>query len=205
MRTIFDDGFKPYGFAAEGYDFTELLRALEETTERPDARVIYKPSEPKLESLQIFAQLRDRLYGGMPIQIGYCNGANRKLNCLEYHRGSELCVAADEIVLIVAKLSDVIGGELDTSKAECFAVPRGAGAFCYETTLHYAPAKADGSFRTVIVLPRGTNTEKPDIAAGNAEDARLAARNKWLIAHPDTNEAKNGAYVGLTGENIELR
>ena len=32
----------------------------------------------------------------------------------------------------------------------------------------------------------------------------LFAANKWLLAHPDAPEAKNGAYVGLTGENIDI-
>ena len=32
----------------------------------------------------------------------------------------------------------------------------------------------------------------------------MTARNKWLLAHPDSDEAKNGAHIGLTGENIDL-
>lgn len=33
----------------------------------------------------------------------------------------------------------------------------------------------------------------------------MTARNKWLLAHPESQEAKNGAYIGLTGKNIDLR
>ena len=55
-----------------------------------------------------------------------------------------------------------------------------------------------------IVLPQGTNEEKPSITPKNEEDKWLQARNKWLIAHKDTNEAKNGAHVGITGENIDI-
>ena len=36
------------------------------------------------------------------------------------------------------------------------------------------------------------------------EDEILTARNKWLLAHPESSEAKNGAKVGLTGVNIDL-
>ena len=36
------------------------------------------------------------------------------------------------------------------------------------------------------------------------EDEMMTARNKWLLAHPESNEAKNGAKVGLTGENIDI-
>ena len=30
------------------------------------------------------------------------------------------------------------------------------------------------------------------------------ARNKWLIAHPDSAEAADGAQVGITGDNIDI-
>ena len=30
------------------------------------------------------------------------------------------------------------------------------------------------------------------------------AVNKWLMAHKDTQEAENGAYVGLVGKNISF-
>ena len=59
-------------------------------------------------------------------------------------------------------------------------------------------------FRVIIVLPKDTNTEKPKITEKNLEDKLLWARNKWLIAHADSNEAKQGAFVGLTGINIDL-
>jgi hypothetical protein len=143
------------------------------------------------------------MYGGMPIQIGYCVGANTKLNCLEYHRDCEVNVTVGELVLMLAKVQDIEDGKLDTSKVEFFALPAGTGVQLYETTLHYAPA-AESGFRVAVALPLGTNTAGLDIAPRSAEDKLLLARNKWLLAHPDADEAKNGAYVGLTGKNIDL-
>ena len=32
----------------------------------------------------------------------------------------------------------------------------------------------------------------------------MTARNKWLLAHAESSEAAGGAYVGLTGENIDI-
>jgi hypothetical protein len=32
----------------------------------------------------------------------------------------------------------------------------------------------------------------------------MTARNKWLLAHPDSPEAQSGAVVGLAGPNIDL-
>lgn len=56
----------------------------------------------------------------------------------------------------------------------------------------------------LVVLPRGTNTEKPALRGGSPEDKYLAACNKWLLAHSESAEAKNGAAVALRGENIDI-
>jgi hypothetical protein len=204
MKNVSDKSFKEFGYVLEGYNFSALLKTLEDTTEKPGDRVIYVPSEPALEALPIFAELQDRQFGGLPIQIGYCNGFNTKLNCLEYHRGSEVCVAADDVVMLLARIQDFQDGKIDSSKVEAFLLPKGTGILYYETSMHYAPSKGDGSYRTIIVLPRTTNTDLPVFSSGNAEDKLLRARNKWLIAHPEAPEAKEGAYVGITGENINV-
>ena len=59
-------------------------------------------------------------------------------------------------------------------------------------------------FRVAVVLPRGTNTEKPELASLPGESRRLWARNKWLLAHPDSAEARMGAQEGLRGKNTDI-
>jgi hypothetical protein len=160
-----------------------------------------------LQNLPVCERLQSNLFGGMPIQLGYCNGHSVKLNCLEYHRGSEFIAAGTPLILLLADLRDVENGLLDTSLIEAFYLPDGKAFLLYETTLHYAPCTAVnecGCFRSVIGLMKGTNGQKPEITPANAEDSRLWAKNKWLLAHPDTNEAKGGAYIGLTGENLTV-
>lgn len=99
-----------------------------------------------------------------------------------------------------------MGKMLDTSKVEAFFCPAGTAVELYATTLHYAPcsAKKGDHFRVVIILPKGTNLEKPAITVRNDDDARLFAANKWLIAHPEASEAGQGAVIGLTGVNIDI-
>ena len=207
LTSITSEEFKEYGYAVQGYDYAPLISMVEATTEKPTDHVIYIPSDAQLENLPILADFTDSLYGGMPIQIGYCNGFNTNLNCLEYHRGSELNVACDDVILLLARLSEMEDGKLDTNKVRAFLLPKGAAVLLYENTLHYAPCVAPDSdaFRVVVVLPRRTNTDKPDIQNKTQEDRLLWARNKWLIAHPDTDEARSGAYVGLVGENLTVR
>lgn len=206
IQSVFDDAFSRYGRVVEGYDTALLLKRLRENSPCPLDRTVYQPSSPLLEALPIFVELRNGFYGGMPIQIGYCNGSNRRLNCLEYHRDSEINVAADDIVLLLAPLQKLRGGRIDTAEVEAFRVPAGTMVQLYETTLHYAPCNAPGadSFRVVVVLPRNTNTAKTATNIYNNEDRLLWACNKWLVAHPDSDEAAQGAFQGLVGPNITI-
>jgi hypothetical protein len=211
IKSIFSKSSAKYGKVLTGYDVKDLLKKLDDTTKKPDNAVIYEPGDAGLESLPIAKELSDNAYGGMPIQIGYCNGNNTKLNCLEWHRGSELNIPSNDMVLLLAPLQSVKKGKLDTGLVEAFYVPKGTVVQVYETTLHYAPCNAvkngevsKEGFRVVIVLPKDTNTEKPAIKEIDFEDKLLWARNKWLIAHPDSSEAKQGAFVGLTGKNIDI-
>ena len=206
IQNVNDAAFEAYGRVVTGYDTDELLKVLTETTPAPVDVVVYVPSDANLEATPAMADFTYNCYGGMPIQIGYCNGTNTKLNCLEYHRDSEIDIAATDCILLLARQQDCMGKMLDTSKVEAFFCPAGTGVELYATTLHYAPcsAKLGAQFRVVIVLPKGTNYDKPQITVKNADDARLFASNKWLIAHPEASEAKQGAVIGLTGVNIDI-
>ena len=202
--SVFDPEFAPYGKVLEGYDTAELTAAMN-AIPLPEDGVAYEPGIDSLEACRIFGCLKNRAYGGMPIQVGMCWGHNTKLNCLEYHRDSELNIGAGDFVLLLAKAEDIVDGKLDTAKVKAFRAPAGAVVEVYETSLHYAPCQVDESgFRVAIVLPKGTNTGKPEITARNAEDSWLWACNKWLLAHADASEAAQGAYVGLVGENIDI-
>ena len=210
IKNVLSDDFKRYGRVLTGYDTKELLAKLDECTPLPADSVVYEPGESHLEALPIAKEFSTNAYGGMPVQVGYCNGYNTKLNCLEYHRGSELNIPSTDAILLVATVSDIKDWNIDTKKVEAFHVPAGTVVQVYETTLHYAPCcNVDGKtiapgFRVVIVLPKDTNTQKPDLAVKDPEDKLLWAKNKWLLAHPDSSEAKSGAFVGISGENIDI-
>ena len=207
IKKVTDPEFGTYGRIVEGYDTKELLEKLVETTPAPADSVVYVPSDAVLEATPAMKEFTDNCYGGMPIQIGYCNGTNTLLNCLEYHRDSEIDIAASDCVLLLARQQDAAEGKiLDSSLVEAFFCPAGTAVELYATTLHYAPcsAKLGASFRVVIILPKGTNYDAPKIEIKNEDDRRLLASNKWLIAHADAPEAKNGAVIGISGENIDI-
>ncbi len=205
LYSVYDPEFAPYGQVLDSYDTSELLAAME-SVPHPESGVAYQPSIDTLEACtDLFNELSNRAFGGMPLQFGMCWGHNTKLNCLEWHKSSEINVGTDEYILLLALKSDIVCGKLDTTKVKAFKAPRGVCVEIYSTALHYAPCQSnENGFRVAIVLPKGTNTEVPVINTANLEDKMLWARNKWLIAHPDTSEASAGAYVGLIGENINI-
>ena len=205
IESIYDTSFKPYGQILSDYDARTLMASME-TIPLPTEGVAYEPSIAALETNAIFGQLQNNAYGGMPIQIGMCWGHNTKLNCLEYHRDSEVNIGTGDFILLLAKQDEIVDGKLDTAKVRAFRVPAGVAVEVYATTLHYAPChvNADQGFRVAVVLPKGTNEAKPSITPVNEEDKLLWAKNKWLLAHADSVEATQGAAVLLDGENIDI-
>ena len=205
IYSVHDKEFTPYGHVVTGLDTAELLDALARTP-LPETGTGYCPEEEELQELPVTVQVSEHLCGGVPVQMGWCNGRNTKLNCLGYHRDSEFNLGTEDFILLLARQEEIENGMLDTGKVKAFRVPAGVLVEVYATTLHYAPCHTDPAkgFRVLVALPAGTNTEKPDIRPLTEEDKLLRACNKWLLAHPDSAEAADGAYVGLTGENIDI-
>lgn len=203
ILSVYDEAFRPYGRVVEGYPVEGILKALAETP-CTDA-VVYEPRIEALHQAENAEEIGTALFGGMPFQLGFCNGHNTKLNCLEWHRDSEFNLGTEDFILLLAKQEEIIDGKLDVSKVKAFKAPAGVLVECYATTLHYAPCQAsDKGFRVLIALPENTNTDYRPVCDANVMDKMLWARNKWLIAHPETSEAAQGAWVGLVGENIDI-
>ena len=204
---VTDPEFTNYGRIIEGYDAekTAIMEALRDNTPIPEGTE-YVAEEPALQSLAAADKITNSLFGGSPMQFGWCNGHNTKLNCLEYHRSSEINLGASDFILLLAKREEIVDFKLDSSKVKAFLVPKGVMVEVYATALHYAPCQAhkDSGFQVLVGLPKGTNVGKPEFAAGNQEDKLLTATNKWLLAHAESSEAKDGAWVGITGENIDI-
>ena len=204
IQKVTDISFQKYGKLVREMDCSKLLKEMKHTPMPND--VTYVPSMKRLEDLEVAEEFQNRMYGGLPIQIGYCNGHNETLNAVEYHRCSEVDVAVDDIILLLGRQQDIKEDfTYDTSKVKAFLVPAGTLVEVYATTLHYAPCQtADSGFRCVVVLPRGTNTDldhKPQVRCG--EEKLITARNKWLIGHEEGG-LDEGAWIGLKGENISL-
>lgn len=204
IKKITDPAFRKYGRVIQGIDFSDLVEAIKKETPLPDG-VAYEPSIAALEATKSAKELQKRTYGELPIEVGYCNGHNYKLNAIEYHRSSEVNVAATDAVLIVGMQQDITDDfTYETAKMEAFLVPAGTAVEIYATTLHYAPCSADeNGFKVGIVLPAGTNYPLKEKHEG-WEDALITAQNKWLIGHAEGG-LDAGAHIGLIGKNLDIK
>ena len=204
-KEVTDVEFERYGKVVSDIPTDKILEQLEKTplTDGTD----YKPSVEVLEQKDLVEVLQNQVFGGLKIQIGYCNGHNKALNALEYHRNAELNVAANDAVLMVAPMTAVHDGIIDTNDVEFFIVRKGQAVLFYETTLHYAPCVApnEDHFKVCVVLPKDTNTDRPQGVTHDGVSGYLTHNNKWLFAHGESNEAKAGITTGkLIGTNYVL-
>lgn len=202
IQKITDASFGRYGKVVTEFSYQEILKEMAHTPLPED--VVYVASVDALEAAAEAEAVCRIGFGGLPVQIGYCNGKNHSLNALEYHRSSEIDIAATDLILLLGCQQDIADDNTyDTSKVEAFYVPAGTAVELYATTLHYAPCSAhETGFRCVVVLPKGTNEELHFAAADKGENRLLAAVNKWLIAHEEAQI--EGAFCGLKGENLTV-
>ena len=209
ILSVFDDEFKTYGNVVTGYDFNELIAYMEKDTDIPENGNIYVASVPEMERANIVNAIRDEIYGGMPIQVGYCNGRNTTYNGFEYHKGSEINVAVTDFMLVLGHTWLIAkDGTYKVEDAKVFFVPKGTAIEMFQTTLHLSPCRVyDEGFKGIVILPQGTNTpleSKP--ANREGENTLLLQKNKWVIAHPEREPLiKQGAFPGLIGEYKELK
>ena len=116
MKSVTEEAFRPYGrvLPLETKEFCEVLKAIE----IPAEGTVYEPSVAAFEALPLFKELTEKTYGEMPTELGHCSGHNEALNALEYHRSSEIDIAATDLVLMVGRQQDIDPETLtyDTSK-----------------------------------------------------------------------------------------
>ena len=205
IYSVNDPEFKSYGNVWDDVPSELTLLVLEALSATPIPEGSkYVASAPELESVKGADKLGFLMFGGRPFQLGWCNGHNTQLNCLEYHRASEFNLGARDFILLVAHRWEIEDGKLDTACVKAFRVPAGMAVEVYATTLHYAPCHVkDEGFRCVIVLPRDTNLDMEPVEVKDPEDRLLFARNKWLIGHAQGG-LPEGAFIGLKGENLSV-
>ncbi|MBR2644081.1 MAG: DUF4867 family protein [Clostridia bacterium] len=204
LYSVFDPAFRPYGQVLRVRD-AALFDAIRRTP-IPESGNCYVASDPALEALDAVREIGRTVYGGMPIEAGFCNGRGFTLNAEEYHKCSEVNCSTTGLVLLLALPEDVHERTLDSKDVKGFYLPPETPVEIYPRVLHFAPCRstADG-FNCLVILTRGTNTPLDAIdTTADGEQGLLWMQNKWLLCHPDSPQAQKGAFVGIRGENLRL-
>lgn len=201
INRVTDPSFKKYGQVVN-LDTTEILKEAEKIA-YPESGAGYVPSVEAFEKLPIMEIIKNETFGGMKTQLGYCCGHNSEMAAMEWHKCSEINIATEDIILLLGDVRDVEeDNRYDSSKIEAFKLCKGETIEMFATTLHYCPVQtSDKGFGCVVGLLKDTNTDldfKP-------EDKLIFAKNKWLIAHDESEGLKkDGAFVGIYGENYKF-
>ena len=205
---VTDPAFAAYGRVIAGYDLSGLISYMENQTTIPESGNTYTASVPQMEQDPAVEQIQSVLYGGMPVEVGYCNGRNTTYNGFEYHKGSEINVAVTDFMLVLGHTWLIRDNTYRVEDAQVFFVEKGTVIEMYQTTLHLSPCRvSDEGFKDIVILPRGTNTPLQNKQSADDPESRLLLQtNKWVIAHPEREPLiRQGAFPGLLGENKELR
>ena len=212
IHDVHSDAFRSFGRVIQTYDFSECISYMEMHTEIPQEGNVYIPEVEELTTMPESKRVEQGLYGGMPIQVGYCNGRNDTYNGFEYHKGSEINVAVSDFMLVLGHSYDLEDNRYSFQDAVVFYVPKGTAIEMYQTTLHLSPLRVcDEGFRCIVILPKGTNTPLSEeekqwkLQSEDPEAKLLLQKNKWVICHKDREPlVKQGAFVGISGKNKQL-
>lgn len=194
--------FHKYGTLISDFDFSDMIAMAERFT-LPTEGVEYHRSVSELEEITPVVSLSKSFFNNAPLQAGICHGLNSRLNALEWHPSNELLIAASDLVLFLGHVDEMNNLQFDVQNIRAFFVPKGVSLLLFHSTLHFAPVHVKKvGFRAIIILPRLTNAPFDKTTPKTLKDPYLFAVNKWMIAHPDSPQARRGACTGIVGENI---
>ncbi len=205
LFSVLDPEFRRYGRVLEG-DTKELAAALD-TCGIPESGNCYQASVSILENVEMMEKVRRVVFGDLEIEAGYCNGNGNRLNAMEYHKCSEVNFTTTGLVLLLALPEHLHDGHLDSADVVGFFLPKGVLVEIFPMVMHFAPCRiSEEGFRCLVVLQKGTNEALEAVnTRATGEEKLLWMRNKWMTCHPDSPQKEKGAYVGISGLNIELR
>jgi len=208
IRSVYEPSFDKYGVVMDSVPFERYFDFLDRHTSIPASKNTYVAHDPVLAAFIGKTPSLSDFSADIPIQVGYVNGQNTKLNALEYHHSPEINVVLTPLVLMLGHTSEIVDNTYNVNRLEIFFIPERTVIKILPTTLHFSPCKvqSDG-FKCGVILPYGTNMKFESLATKHSlEDHLYFKTNKWLLAHPENQPlAELGACLGIIGPNLEIR
>ncbi len=203
IYSVNDKEFSRYGKVIKT-DTDELCEIVRSSVEYPETGSRYNAAYEPLDSSEAAAKFRAVFCGELDEEMGLCWGHSNRLNALEWHTCNEFNIAVRELVLLLAKRSDMDEeNRLDSAKVKAFCLGNGEMIEVFADTLHFCPCEVtENGFACIAALQRGTNLP----LEGEKKPGQLLwMKNKWLIAHEENAAMlEKGAFPGIYGENIVI-
>mgnify|MGYP002534937180 FL=1 len=136
IYSVTDPCFETYGRVISNINCNELISFMEQNTVIPEKGNIYVASVEELERTHIAEFFKNRIYGEMPIQIGYCNGRNTTYNGFEYHKGSEINIAVTDFMLVLGHTWEIKDNTYRIEDAKVFFVEKGTAREIFKDPRH---------------------------------------------------------------------
>jgi len=164
-------------------------------------KAVYEPVVSALQNDPFVAEVRDTIYDGQPVQVGWIYGNTNGLDLLEYNDAAVTLIPANDIVVFFGQKSklDTQTWSYNTSDTTAFYAPAKSVIALLSDTMHSSPVrvhKATGQL-TAVITPAGVGIDRA--TPGQGMDQALVAKERWVFALPD---AGAGYYVGLKGQKI---
>jgi hypothetical protein len=203
--------FREFGELMTLPDVQKIEAIAEKETVMPDTGNKYVASIPTLETDSLVEACKP-YFGGMPVQIGYCNGHGNHLGGMEWHLCPEGTICLTEGVFFLGRQTDMDSFHFDTKNAVAFFAEKGMCFLLHPMTLHLAPSQVTKEgFRSIIILEKGTNTPLDDAtkqiihASDSLEFKTLFMKNKWMIAHESNQKLiERGVLPLVSGVDYEV-
>lgn len=204
---ITDKSFASFGRILDSKYFKDAIEYLDNNTDVPDSGNNYVAHADLLEEAIESKDVYNDVFGGIKLQYGYVNGHNQLLNSLEYHKSSEINIAASSLVIMVGHYKDIKMLKYNTKNVKAYFVPEGTVIEFYPFTLHFSPCEVlETGFKCGVILPYHTNV---DFVKANKlnhdEDQLLFKTNKWILSHQNHTRFIDLGVVGrLEGTNYKI-
>lgn len=199
-----DPKFEPFGTVYWDLDAAAFTQAMKGAFKgQMGATAVYEPQVDALKDDPLVAQIREKIYNGQEVQVGWIYGKNPSLDYLEYNGKPVTLITSEPVVLFLGDKGklDTAAWKYDVGNTSAFFIPANTVVTLNPEILRSAPIRvADGTGQlTAIITPQGVGVEPASPGAGM--DQALVANDRWIFALPGVT---GGYYEGLTGSNKSI-
>jgi hypothetical protein len=201
---IDDPKFDLYGKAHWDMDPSEFTQAaLAAFSGEMGDQAVYEPKVDALQGHAFVEQIKQTIYGGADVQVGWAYGKNANLDFMETNGATVTVIPVFNTVYFLGSKADVdpTTWMYPASKAKAFFFPANAVTELLPDTMRSAPIRvADETGQlTIVIVPAGTALEAA--AAGTGFDQALVAANRWVLSFAGN---PFGFFAGLDGSNVNI-